>query len=78
MEKKTANVEYFRSHLKELLSQPLLHGKFVVVHDQQVKGTFDTFGGALGFAVERFPADEFIVQQVLDDDESISFLRAAL
>jgi hypothetical protein len=77
-EKKTANVQYFRSHLAELLGNPLLRGKFVVVYDETVKGAYDTFDVALRSALAQFPAEDFIIQQVIEDNSVVSFLRAAL
>jgi hypothetical protein len=77
-DKKTENVQYFRSHLAELLQQPLLRGKFVVVHDKEVKASFDTFDAALRHAVASFPVTEFIIQQVVEENATVSFLSAAL
>lgn len=77
-DKKLMNIEFFRAQLPTLLGNPLLRGKFVVVHDQQVKQSFDTFDSALRFAVSQFPSDEFVIQQVVDDNEAINFLRAAI
>lgn len=78
VDKKQMNIEFFRAQLATLLTNPLLRGKFLVVHDQQVKQSFDTFDSALRYAVSQLPADEFIIQQVVQDNEVINFLRAAL
>lgn len=78
VDKKQMNIEFFRAQLATLLANPLLRGKFLVVHDQQVKQSFDTFDSALRYAVSQFPPEEFIVQQVVEDNEVINFLRAAL
>jgi hypothetical protein len=75
---KTINVQFFRSKLPELLANPLLNGKFVVLHSEAVKASFDTFDAALRHAVATFPADEFIIQQVVDDNATVSFLSTAL
>jgi hypothetical protein len=77
-EKKNANVQFFRGRLPELVKDPILRGKFVVVHELAVKNAFDTFDGALRFALANFPEDEFIIQQVVADSDTVSFLRAAL
>lgn len=71
---KAANVEFFRSKLGEYLENPLLRGKFVVVHDQQLRGSYDRFDVALRYAVAAFPPDEFIVQQVVADNATVSFI----
>lgn len=63
--KKEENVRHFRQRLPDLLDDPLLREKFVVIHDERVKGAFDTFGVALRFALANFPMFEVIVQQVV-------------
>jgi hypothetical protein len=77
-ETQAANVNAFRSALADLLTSPLTRGKFVVVHDQAVKGAFDTFDVALRAALSQFPAGEFIIQQVIEDSAVVNFLRAAV
>jgi hypothetical protein len=77
-DKKNANIKWFRDHLGELLSDARLRGKFVVVHDESVKASFDSFNSALREAVTKFPSSEFVVQQVIEDTATINYLRAAL
>jgi hypothetical protein len=75
-DKKSENIQFFRTQLPELLKNQFLRGKFVVVYSQQVQGAFDTFEAALKNAIATYPADEFIVQQVIEDSAMVSFLRA--
>jgi hypothetical protein len=77
-EKQEANLTFFHQELARLLADPLFRGKFVVVHDKGIRHTADTFENALKFAVETFPADEFVIQQVVADDEVINFVRLAV
>ena len=74
---KIANIEFFKAHLADFLADPLKRNKFVVIHAQSVKGTFDTFEAALQHAVAGYPAAEFVIQQVVDEREVINFIRAA-
>jgi hypothetical protein len=77
-DQKQVNIQFFRSELPKLLGNALLRGKFVVVHDKEVRATFDTFDAALRHAIAHFPPDEFIIQQVVEDNATVSFLSAAL
>jgi hypothetical protein len=77
-EKKQRNIKYFQQHLRELLADPLLKGKFVVISEEKVQSASDTFEGALSQAVARFPAEDFIVQQVVDESGQVNFLHGAL
>jgi len=74
---KQENIQFFVDQLPTLLADPLKSGKFVVVHDRAVRGAFDTFEAALRDAVAKYPANEFVVQQVISGDARISFIRAA-
>jgi hypothetical protein len=77
-DQKAANIQFFRSELPKLLSNALLRGKFVVVHNEEVRASFDTFDAALRHAVANFPADEFIIQRVIEDTATINYLRPAI
>ena len=75
--KQQENLAFFRSKLPELLDDPFLRHKFVVVHGGEIKAAFDGFEAALCEAVARYPRNEFIVQQVIGDREIVNFIRAA-
>ncbi|GBR74044.1 hypothetical protein NO1_1280 [Candidatus Termititenax aidoneus] len=72
------NFEFFKGQLNEYLQDPLLKHKFVVIHNSKLQGAFDTFENALSDAVFKYPANEFIVQQVISDDETVGFLYSAV
>ena len=79
LDQKHANIEAFQETLlPQLLNEPLMRGKFVIVHEQKVKGAFDTFDAALREAVTRFPVNEFVIQQILEPNSQINFIHAAL
>ncbi len=74
---KQKNVDFFKNQLASLLKDTLLAQKFVIVHNEKIVGAHDTFSNALGFAVNHFPSDEFIIQQVIDESNSINFHATA-
>lgn len=75
--KKQQNIQYFREHVKEFLESPYLKDKFAIIYDGKIQATADTFEAALNEAVSKFPADEFIVQQVVDESAQNNFLFGA-
>ncbi len=77
-DQKAANIQFFRAELPTLLANPLFRQKFVVVSEREVKAWFDTFDAALRHAVANYSNDEFIVQQVVDESATVSFVHAAL
>lgn len=72
------NLDFFDKRLPELLEDSAYKGKFVVIFNEKIEGTYDSFEAALTFAVSRLPGDEFIIQQVVAEGERINFIRAAV
>lgn len=53
---------YYSEHLDELLAQ--YPGRFVLVHDSELIGTFDTLEEALAEGARRFGLAPFLVRRV--------------
>ena len=70
--------KFFQENLEKLLSDPLYKLKHVIIYDNKITGIFDTFGAAFTEAVAKYPRNEFIIQQVISDDEIVSFLYPAV
>ncbi len=75
---KDRNFNYFQSHLSGWLNDPAYKHKFVVIHDEKVKGVYDQFAQAIEFAAANFQPGQFIIQQVLAENEQINYLRSAV
>ena len=73
-EKQQKDFEYFSSNLPEFLKTPTLKNKFLVIKDKEIKNSFDTFDRAIEFAVSKFDDNEFIIQQVIDENDKINFI----
>ena len=71
------NYQYFQKILPELLSDPLKVDKYAVIHEETVKGLYDTFSAAYRAACSDLSMD-FIVQQVVDEREIVNFLSPAV
>lgn len=56
----------YASKLPELLAH---EGKFVLIHDEQVAGFFDTYADAVQAGYERFELKPFLVKQVAAIEE---------
>lgn len=76
--KKEKNFEFFNQKLDDLLKDVAYAGKYVVINDQQIKAVFDTFSLALEYAVANLPEDDFVIQQVLGQNDQINFIRSAI
>jgi hypothetical protein len=77
-EEQNKNFAFFQGHLHEYLGNELLKNKFVIIYDEKMVGTYDTFASALDEAASKYPQSEFIIQQIISNDEFIGFLRAAM
>ena len=52
-EKQKENIKYFEENLEEFLKDDLLKGKYIVIHDKEIKNSFDTFEATLKYAIEN-------------------------
>ena len=77
-EKQNKCIEFFDTNINEFLKEPMLINKYIVIYDESIKGSFDSFELALEYALSNFNKDEFIIQQVINNHEIISFIRAAV
>ena len=72
------NYEFFCSHLKEYLSDPVLYGKYAIIFSERLQGAYDSAGAAYTEARSRFPRGEFIIQQVIDPTKLVEYLSSAV
>jgi len=76
-EKQKVNSAYFKQNLNQFLSNPMLKNKFIIIHDEKMVGSFDSFENALNDAIQKYPNNEFVIQQVISESDTVSFLFAA-
>ncbi len=65
-------LETYASHLPELVKET---GKFVLIHDGEVEGTFDTYEDALKVGYAKFKLVPFLVKQIAPAERILSFSR---
>lgn len=63
----------YEQRLPELLDQ---EGKFVLIHEDQISGFFDTYADAVQAGYERFALSPFLVKQVARV-EQVHFITAS-
>lgn len=69
---------YFRENLGGWLSNPQYKFKYAVIRDNALVGVFDTFGAALAEAAPKYPQVDFIIQQIIPEEDAVEFLFPAL
>ena len=72
------NYEFFTQQLPEYLKNPILKNKFGIFFDEELKGVYDSFETAFEAACAQLPVGEFVVQQIMDSNEIVEFLRSAV
>ena len=77
-EKQQEDIAYFNENLETWSQNPLYKLKFVIISGRELKGIYDTFEAALGAAVVAYGSGEYIIQQILPEDETVNFLSPAL
>ncbi len=67
-------LEAFRKKLPSLLAQ---EGKFALIHNGEVAGTFDTYADALAEGYKLFKLEPFLVKQIQAVEQAHFIARAA-
>jgi hypothetical protein len=68
--------ETFQDNLPALLEKEA--GRYVLIHDDQVVGTWDTQAEALEEGYRRFNLESFLVQRIVADEKPIFVPREIL
>jgi hypothetical protein len=74
----TENLSVFHDQFDALYADPIKRYKYAVVSGHAIQGLFDSFENAISFAYPKYPLGEFVVQQIIKDDEVVNFLYPAL
>ncbi len=64
-------LEYFQKHKPEYLK--LYKGQFVLIKGEEFAGAFTTEAEAYKAGLERFGNEPFLIKQVLDTDQTVSY-----
>ena len=67
-------LETYREKLPSLL---LEEGKFALIHDGEVAGTFDTYADALAEGYKLFKLEPYLVKQIQAVEQAHFIARAA-
>jgi hypothetical protein len=77
-EKQKEAWQFFQDNLERLAADPLFKFKYVVVYGKAVTGFYDTFATAYIEALSKYPETDFIIQQVIKDNEFVNILFPAI
>jgi hypothetical protein len=72
------NLRYFQDNLADYLKNPLYKHKFAIISNKEIAGIFDSFSNAIEDAASRFSQGEYVIQQIISEDEVINFLYPAM
>lgn len=72
------NFRFFEQSLPALLTDPLKQGKYAVIYNESITGIFDSFSAAYGFACAEYADNNFIIQQIIKQEDVVQFLRMAV
>ncbi len=68
---KKENIDFFYDNLETFLKDKSLLHKYLVIHNKEVKKVFKEFPEALKYAVVNLPKNEYVIQQVLGEEEAV-------
>jgi hypothetical protein len=72
------NLRYFQENLADFLKNPIYKHKFAIISDKKIVGIYDSFNNAIEAAVPSLPQGEYVIQQIIGEDEVINFLYPAI
>ena len=76
--KQKESLEYFYEKFDELYNNPLYRHKVVLISGNELLGIFDSHENAMKHAAIKYRPGEYIVQELIRDDEVVNFLSPAL
>jgi len=77
-ENQKKDIAFFNKNLDAWAGDPLYRMKYVVISGLKMTGTYDTFEAALESAVVAHGNGNYIIQQILPENETVNFLSPAL
>ena len=77
-EKQLKDIDYFKSNLAEFLGNALLANKYVVISGEKIQNSFDTIENAVNYSIDNFQVGDYIIQRIVDPDNVINFVKAAI
>jgi len=77
-EKQKEALNFFHENIDKLANDPLYRLKYIIIYGNNISGIFDTFDNALKDALFKYPQHDFIIQQVIPDNEVVNFLYPAV
>ena len=75
--KQKESLAYFHEKFDELYSNDLYRHKFLLISGDKLLGIFDSFENAMRHAVVKYPKGDYIVQELIRNDEVVNFLYPA-
>jgi len=76
--KQQESYRYFTEKFEELYGNPLYRHKVVVISGDALLGIFDSFQNAIRETVGKYKTGDYIIQELVRDDERANFLSPAI
>ncbi|MCL2556841.1 MAG: hypothetical protein FWE09_00015 [Treponema sp.] len=77
-EKQKKDIAFFNENLDSWAENSLYRRKYVVISGMELKALHDTFEAALEAAAPAYGNGNYIIQQILPEDDTVNFLSPAL
>jgi len=74
-DKQEKNYQYFTKNISKFLTDDKYKDKYLVIAEEKIYSSFDTFEAALEYALNNCPEDEFIIQQAIDESMNINYVH---
>ena len=71
-EKQKKELIFFKEHIAIFLKDDLLKNKYVIISNEKIQKSFDALESAVNYAIENFQKGDYIIQQIINEDEIIN------
>ena len=76
--KQKENEQWYKANLNSFLEDKELKGKYLVIHNKEIKKVFDNEHKALEFAFKEYKNFDECIREVIDEKEIINFVNVKL
>ena len=68
------NLEYFHKNIGDFVNNSGLRFKHAVIANEEIAAAFDGIDAAVKYAVENLKKGDYIIQQIINEDDIVNFV----
>ncbi|MCL2070781.1 MAG: hypothetical protein FWH07_00915 [Oscillospiraceae bacterium] len=73
-EKQLKDLDYFSANVAQFFKDNSLRFRHIIISDAKIVKSFDALDKAVDYAVQNLKKGEYIIEQVINEDEIVNFV----